>query len=363
MENKDLTKRSYFDIADGGYACVMFILLQYLLYKFIFAVGGITSYGTYHLFSALLQGAFILASFAVAKFKNTSWVKATTFNRKINKKVVLYCLIITVICLWAFTDLSSAFMAILEKCGYTSPLETGDTGKYNQITNIGEYLLSIVTVCIIPPICEETLYRGTVLNSFRGLNKWVGIFVSGFCFMIMHGNPDQTIHQFILGIILGYIAWETRNIWVCILIHALNNFLAVTMTFILNIIASGMDISETTMPETQTTWGQIAVTLVFGIVLAILAVFVIIKLTKKIKEQSAIANGEAQIIVSQPAQEVTEEAPQTPPTQQVVVTELTDVEVQPKPSKAKIVVTVLCYAGFIAYFVWEWVNILLIGLG
>lgn len=376
MENtsfvpNDLTKRKHFDILDGSLSCVLFIVLQYVLALIIAFTGGLTNKFLYDLFSAIMQFSFVGAVIIIAKIRKVDWIYASNFKKKIDGKIVLCALGLAVICLVLFTDITSAFMAMLEKLGYSSPLNSGKVAEYNQITNIWEYLVSIVTVCIIPPLCEETLFRGAVLNSFRGFNKWIGIFVSGFCFMIMHGNPDQTIHQFILGLILGYIAWETRNIWVCVLIHAINNFIAITITFVYSLLGSGQtgEIIDATTQVTEYSWSEIIYTLAIGIAAAVFGVFLVKKLTKIIKEKSDKLNA-----VKQENQEVTEQVSTQPQpvemlvtqdglTQKVIEPSVAEENYQKKPTKLKLALTILTYMAFAAYFINEWVGYLLVGLG
>ena len=360
----DLTARKHFDIFDGALACLMFVALQYLLYEVIAKVG-LGNQILYTLFSVLMQAMFFVSVLLTSKFRNVNWISAANFDKKINKKTILFSIGIAVVCLVLFTDITSAFMAMLEKFGYVSPLQNSSTSQYNDVSNLGEYFLSILTVCIIPPICEETLFRGAVLNSFRGTNKWIGIIFSGFCFMIMHGNPDQTVHQFILGIVLGYIAWETRNIWVCILIHAINNFVAITITYVYSLFSDGV-LAGTTEAAMEYSWGDILGTLGFGLLYAALGGYFVWWLTKKIKTSLNKEKQTTPIVVSSAEDgekvvetEVVVETPAEPVSETPTQTE----EIQPKPTAKKIVLTVLSYAAFVGYFVFEWVVVLLRGLG
>ena len=364
----DLTKRKHFDILDGSLACVLFIVLQYVLAFIIALTGGLKNKFLYDLFSAIMQLSFIGSVVLISKIRKVDWIEACNFKKKVDGKIVLYALGFAVISLVLFTDATSAFMAFLEKIGYSSPLNTGSYAEYNQITNFGEYVVSIITVCIIPPICEETLFRGAVLNSFRGLNKWVGIFISGFCFMIMHGNPDQTIHQFILGVVLGYIAWETRNIWVCILIHAINNLIAITITFAYSIINTGANAGaiEGATEVATYSWSDIIYTAISGVLTAALGIYLVIKLTKKLKSHINSKNQTATTLTEQTAETINQpEMLVTQDGQTTVINQTANAEpeYQAKPSKQKLVLTILTYVAFVAYFIKEWVGYLLLGLG
>lgn len=360
MENqyvqlKDLTKRKYFDIFDGAMACVLFIALQFVAYM-IMRLYNINSRLTYDLSSLLLQSCFVGAVLIISKIRNVDWISAANYNKKISGKTLLYVAGLTFICLYLFNDITTAFSVFLEKIGYSSVFDSSAYEQFTQITNGWEYLASIVSVCIIPPLCEEMLFRGAVLNSFRGLNKWLGIFVSGFCFMLMHGNPEQTIYQFALGLVLGYVAWETRNIWVCVLIHAFNNFLAITLQFVITLMSLSDGLAGSAEVEEYVyTWNDFFYYLIIGVAMCLVAVYFVKLLTKKLKEHLNKSN----IISSE-----TEQSPDMTIYQDGQVYSINDAkeEVQEKPNRAKTAWTAVAYIAFVAYFLYEWVGYLLYGL-
>ncbi len=370
VQPRDLTKRKYFDILDGSLACVMFIILQYVL-AIVISLVGISNRFVYTLFSCLMQLCFVGAVVVVSKIRNVDWLEAGNYKKKIDAKTLLYVAGFVAICLLLFTDITSAFSGLLQKIGYSSPLNSGTVAEYNQVTNIWEYLASIITVCVIPPLCEETLFRGAMLNSFRGTNKWLGIIASGFAFMLMHGNPDQTIYQFALGITLGYIAWETRNIWVCVLIHGANNLVAITIEWIVSAMSAGIDTGEIAETTEAISWGDIAYYAIIGIIGCIIAGFLIKKLTDKLKKHlqtvqsapHAVTDSQSTMSISQDGETFELKTNAQTSTQNNEVIELeTEQEYQETPDTTKIVWTVLTYTAFSAYFLWEWIRYLIEGL-
>lgn len=82
--------------------------------------------------------------------------------------------------------------------------------------------LSIVALC--PAIFEEIIFRGIVFHGLRQqLNKWSVIFISALTFAIIHISFDRLFPTFTLGLLLGYILWRGRSIYLCMLFHFLNN--------------------------------------------------------------------------------------------------------------------------------------------
>lgn len=341
--NKNLTKE--FTIADGGFACLVFICLQYIIYQVLIFIAQYINNSTVatillYIFSFILELAFAAASYVIAYMRKTDFGTATTIKSKFNWGMVGITAAIAFVCLFAFSDLTSAFVCMLQKFGYTSVVSD------IQINHIGDYLINVFLVCIMPAICEEILFRGVVLNSLRKAGKWVSIIVSAFAFMIMHGNPDQTIHQLILGVILGLICFETRNIWATILIHFFNNFFALTASAIMQLFESS---SQAIIAEIS--WGSIAMSLGIGIVTSTIGIFFIVYLLKHLKKQSEKAN-------------TTTEETTTTETDATITSSLEIVdETNKKTSKKQVIITIITYLAFSAYFIVEWINALLTGFG
>ncbi|MDM8158966.1 type II CAAX endopeptidase family protein [Labilibaculum sp. K2S] len=84
-----------------------------------------------------------------------------------------------------------------------------------------------LTVVVAAPILEELLMRGIVLDGLlRNYSPWKAIIWSSVFFGVIHLNPWQFITAMIAGIAIGYLYWKTKSLFLCMLIHALNNGIA-----------------------------------------------------------------------------------------------------------------------------------------
>lgn len=271
-------KAKSFDMLSSALACAIFIVLQLvvdILMKNLpdFVTNSFTL--TFFL-SLLVEGIFFFSALSVAKIQNIDLYEATDVKKPMSGKTILLCLLAAIISLFAFSSLTNVFVYTLEKIGYKS--EISDI----TISNPLSYLIYLVLVCVSPAFFEEFLFRGVILNGLKKYGKHMAVFVSAFMFMIMHGGPDQTIHQFILGIIYGYIFIETGTLWSTIIMHFFNNFYAITVLYILG--GSGVG-SETT--ETIPTWPELGLSLVIGLVIAAIGgylIYLIIKAIRKSKQ-------------------------------------------------------------------------------
>ena len=94
------------------------------------------------------------------------------------------------------------------------------------------FIISFVIVSISPAICEEAVFRGVVMHSFdNGKNKWIAIVVTGLIFGAFHGNIWRFVPTALLGIMLGYIIYETDNMIYGALFHAINNAMPLLSIF------------------------------------------------------------------------------------------------------------------------------------
>lgn len=87
-------------------------------------------------------------------------------------------------------------------------------------------VILLIETCVIAPIFEETLYRGILLKGLiNKYNSKRAIVYSALIFGIAHLNIPQGINAFLLGLILGTVFYYTRSIYLCMIMHFVNNLL------------------------------------------------------------------------------------------------------------------------------------------
>lgn len=89
----------------------------------------------------------------------------------------------------------------------------------------------VFAFAISPAICEEFFFRGLIMGGFRRkLGKWPTIVITGLLFGIFHISIYRIFPTAMLGIVIAWVAYESRSIWPSILLHFLNNFIALMAT-------------------------------------------------------------------------------------------------------------------------------------
>lgn len=88
---------------------------------------------------------------------------------------------------------------------------------------------------LLVPLVEELVFRGAILRSLlQAIGRpWVAIGVSALAFSLVHGNPAQMPHAFIVGLLLGWMYFRTGSIIPGVAFHWVNNTVAYVLYNIL----------------------------------------------------------------------------------------------------------------------------------
>ncbi len=95
------------------------------------------------------------------------------------------------------------------------------------------FLSNTIIMVLIPAIGEELTFRGVLQPLLIRLSrkKHITIIFVGFLFAFIHFQFMDFIPRFVLGVIYGYVYFLSKNIFYTIILHLLNNFLALTIAF------------------------------------------------------------------------------------------------------------------------------------
>ena len=103
---------------------------------------------------------------------------------------------------------------------------------YPKEFNFGIMLVYVVLTAVLPAVCEEFFNRGVVLTALRStFNDWQTVLLGGLVFGLFHQYIFQTFYTDVFGMLLVYIALKTKSIVPCIIIHFVNNAVAIISDF------------------------------------------------------------------------------------------------------------------------------------
>lgn len=85
-----------------------------------------------------------------------------------------------------------------------------------------------LVIGLLAPIAEEIVFRGAILKSLLNspLSAGAAITVSAVLFALIHFNPAQMPHAFLVGLLLGWMYQRTGSILPCVAYHWVNNSVA-----------------------------------------------------------------------------------------------------------------------------------------
>lgn len=114
----------------------------------------------------------------------------------------------------------------------TKSLATNETMNRESVSQ--NLLLSIIDMCILAPFYEETLSRLNFKNLFS--NKWVFSIITGLAFGSLHLLVAESLVEClylipysIMGFSLGYMFYDTDNIFTSMSFHFLNNLVSILL--------------------------------------------------------------------------------------------------------------------------------------
>ena len=120
-------------------------------------------------------------------------------------------------------------IALAQRLGY--PVQDAVEARLMQLLSSGEGSrpLLFLTMAVVPAITEEFFFRGLLQGTLQRVlphKHWLPIILSAGIFALFHGAIVGFPSRMLLGMMLGYLAVDSLNLRLPILLHFLNNTLA-----------------------------------------------------------------------------------------------------------------------------------------
>ena len=242
----------------------------------------------------LSQIAFGIFLWWYNKKKNVDFPKAIKF-----KKVNIILVILSVVVAVAFLFLSNNFINLLD---YLLRLTGYDKSSSLplELNNVGQLLLGITILAVVPAFLEEMLFRGMVVSGLVDKKstlkkKILAVFISALIFACIHQSAQQFLFPLISGMVFGLVYLFSGNIWYSIIMHFSSNATVVIMSY----ISSGSDVVSQPIVYD---FGTVALSIglfIAAIAIVIGFIFLIKKLTKENEFFDTYENEEVEIVVDE----------------------------------------------------------------
>ena len=182
---------------------VVFSGIQQLLYIIVYCV------------------SFFLPALLILKYTE-KYEKPITFKISFPKHTIL--LFIGILgCVSLSGGMTNIIKDFLAKLGIAFKSHSPDVPD-----NIWLIVLLFVSSALAPAIFEEILFRKAVLNALLPYGNKFALVLSALSFSLMHKNPAQFLYTFVGGLFFGHLAIKCRSVVPTIVLHFINNSLAIT---------------------------------------------------------------------------------------------------------------------------------------
>ncbi|TLX76208.1 CPBP family intramembrane metalloprotease [Labilibacter sediminis] len=140
-------------------------------------------------------------------------------------------------------------------------------------------VFAFITLVIAAPVLEEMVFRGIILDGLlKKHSPFKSIFISSLLFGLVHLNPWQFLAGLLIGFLLGWIYYKTKNLVLPILIHLVNNgFAFMLMRF--------ADAEESFNQSVVETYGGVTNTTIYISVSVLVLLLTIYLLSKEFRKE------------------------------------------------------------------------------
>ena len=214
----------------------------------------------------------LLPNINYLRLKRLSLKKVLRLN-KISFKQIGYIILITVFSYPVAIFLNTLMLTILSFFGDLIP------SSVPIPENLPMYFFGLFVIALAPGICEEVMFRGTIMNAYGNLGKRKAIIYSAILFGLFHLNLQNLLGPTFLGLILGITVYKTNSIFSSIIGHTINNGMALTIGYFALKAQSKLEEVPAYEISHQV---QMLIALAVVSVFALISFFILIRLIKKL---------------------------------------------------------------------------------
>ncbi len=175
---------------------------------------------------------FIFPFVIAAKIMKTPISESLSFKKVSGKEMRSYLYIGVAFC--ALANLVVNFAgSVFENMGFHYNLSDSENP-----TGVVGFILVCISSAVVPALAEEFGTRGVLIGILRPMGDGFAVLISAIVFGLIHGNFAQIPFAFLVGLALGYIRVKTGSMVVCIIVHFINNFISVCVSYLTDIMGT-----------------------------------------------------------------------------------------------------------------------------
>ncbi|MDB5226391.1 MAG: putative metal-dependent rane protease [Bacteroidota bacterium] len=206
---------------------------------------------------------FLLPALIFSKLKDTPITKFSNANKGFHPIL----LILVPLLIFTIYPLINASYFINKWMPWSNWMQDSQ-GEYKAIVDallkdktIFVFILNLFTVAMLPAVCEEWIFRGTLQKQLcEKLNIHIAVLLSAVFFSLIHFEFSGFLPRVFLGIFLGYLFYYSGSLWTNIFAHVVNNTAQIVIMYLSTVGIYKGDVENPEMPKT---WELIIYTLGF----------------------------------------------------------------------------------------------------
>ena len=198
----------------------LFMMVVWVVMSLLLGLTGLINRFNYYSSSTLAELGFLIPV-VVLLIINRFEVMRGTRMKVIGIRTILWTILFTVLILpvtYYLNLVSQLFVpnAVEESVSYFA-------------TNAGQNIwanplwLNILYIAILPPLVEEFIFRGVLFQGFRNCGLFKTAFFTALMFGLAHGNLNQFMYAFAVGMFLAYLVEASGSVYATMLAHSLIN--------------------------------------------------------------------------------------------------------------------------------------------
>ncbi len=162
--------------------------------------------------------------------------------------VIIFMFFDALIIEWNQAIIFPESMKGIEKWMKESEESAGEMTKFlTTFESPSQLVVAMIVVAVLAGISEELLFRGVLQNiTLRAFgNPHAAIWFAAFVFSFIHLQFYGFFPRILLGALFGYLYYWTKNIWVPIFAHFVNNGFTLMMAYLYSTKAVEVNIEDT----------------------------------------------------------------------------------------------------------------------
>ena len=119
------------------------------------------------------------------------------------------------------------------------------TKQFMSVTTVSGLLVNLLLMAVLPALSEEITFRGVLQRllspKHSTLNSHLSIWLTAIIFSAIHMQFYGFVPRMLMGALFGYMMVWTGSLWVPMLMHFVNNGMAVSLYFMASRAGWDMD--------------------------------------------------------------------------------------------------------------------------